>query len=175
MDQTSSGLDRECTLTDKDNTLSPAEHDIGFWTEYIYDMYENGKSAGFIAAKIGKSEAYVYTKMRQVPEKYEDVKRIRQENENILVRQVRSLVDMTNKRYMEDIWDDSEMAAANIDKVGKIGKEYDRRLQLLEEKATAHIGGKGALPIKVIFTETVEAVPSESNTEVVSEDKTGDE
>ena len=143
-------------MADKENTLSVAKHNMDVETKWIYGMYEKGKSAGFIAAKIGKSEACIYAKMRQVPEKYEAVKRIRQENENILVRQVRSLADMTNKRYMEEIWNDSEMAAANIDKVGKIGKEYDRRLQLLEEKATAHIGGKGALPIKVIFTKTYE-------------------
>ncbi|MBW8036447.1 MAG: hypothetical protein FVQ79_12690 [Planctomycetes bacterium] len=148
-------------MTDKDNTLSIAEHGIGFWTKLIYGMYENGKSVSFIATKIGKSEAFIYTKMRRIPEKYEDVKRIRQESENILMRQVRSLVDMTNKRYMEGIWGDSEMAADNIDRVGRIGKEYDRRIQLAEDKATENIegGGKGGLPFKFVINKHYPSSP----------------
>ncbi len=158
MDQTSSGLDRGCTLTDKDNALSLVEHDINFGIECIYEMYEDGKSVSFIAAEIGKSEAYVYTKMRQVPQKYEDAKRIRQENENIRLRRVRSLADMTNERYMEEMWADSERAADNIDRIGKIGKEYDRRIQLMEEKATENtgVGGSGRRPFNVVFRKTYE-------------------
>ncbi len=146
-------------MTDKDNTLSLAEHDIGFWTKCIYEMYEGGKSVPFIAAKIDKSEAYVYAKMRQIPEKYEEVKRIRQENEIIRLQRVTSLANMTNERYMEEMWADSERAAANIDKINRIGKEYARRIQLMEEKATAHIGGKDALPFKFVINKHYPSAP----------------
>ena len=91
-----------------------------------------------------------------VEKKHEDVKRIRQESINSRLRRISLLADMNNERFMEDMWDDSEMAAANIDKINRIGKEYARRIQLIEDKAAAQIGGKGAPPFKVIFTKTYE-------------------
>ena len=138
-------------MTVEDNTLPIAEHDIDFWTKCIYDMYKDSKSVSFIAAEIGKSEAYVYAKMRRIPEKYEDVKHLRQEIKNIRVRRVGLLADMSNERYMEEMWDDSEKAADNIDRIGRIGKEYDRRIQLMEEKETERIDGKGGLPFKFVI------------------------
>jgi hypothetical protein len=156
-----SDIEQNGGLTDNENTLSVAEHDMDAETMRIYGMYEEGQSVPFIAAQIGKSEAYVYAKMRQVPEKYEAVKRIRQESNNSRLRRIILLADMNNERFMEDMWDDSEMAAENIDKINRIGKEYARRIQLMEDKATERIGigGKGGLPFKFVINKHYPSAP----------------
>lgn len=173
-DQTSSGLDGGCDFTDKENKLDDVEKNMDLETRRIYGMYEDGQSVSFIAVEIGKSETYVYTKMRRVPEKYEDVKRMRQESKNSRLRRISSLADMNNERYMEDMWDDSEMAAENIDKINRIGKEYAHRLQLIEGKATENygVGGKGTLPFQVIITKTYE---KEESQVIIDSDKTEDD
>jgi hypothetical protein len=135
-----------------------------FEVDYIYSQYENGESVTTIAAEIGKSEAYVYAKMRRKPDKYEDVKVVREETRNIRVRRCSSLADRTVETYLEDLQDDREKAADNIDKVNRIGKEYANRVQLAEGKATERIGfdGKGGLPFEVVITKTYEKPKEET-------------
>ena len=143
-----------------------------FETDWIYAQYGNGDSVTSIAAEICKSEAYVYAKMRKKPEKYEDVKCIREETRDIRVRRISSLADRTVETYLEGLQDDPDKADENIDKVNRIGKEYAHRLQLAEGKATANIGVNGTgLPFKVTFIETYEGYPpsEEAETDDTSE------
>ncbi len=157
--QTSSGLDDSCDFTVEENKLDDVEKNMDLETRRIYGMYADSKSVSFIAAEIGKSEPYVYTKMRQIPEKYEDVKRIRRERKNSRLRRISSLADRNIERFMEDMSDDSETAAANIDKINRIGKEYDRRIQLIEDKETERIDGKDALPFKFVINKHYPSAP----------------
>ena len=54
---------------------------MDFELEWVYAQYENGESITSIAAEIGRSEAYVYSKMHKKPDKYEDVKQAREATE----------------------------------------------------------------------------------------------
>jgi len=65
-----------------------------FEMDWIYAQYEEGISVAAIARELGKSEAYVYAHMKRKPEKYEDVKRIREENHGLRIRRIRGLADM---------------------------------------------------------------------------------
>ncbi len=138
--------------------MSTENENLDFDTLFIYSMYGDGESVTSIAAEIKKSEAYVYAKMRRRPEKYEDIKKTREEARNIRVRRVSALADKTIQTYLEGLQDDPDKAGENIDKINRIGKEYANRLQLAEGKATERIGidGKGGLPFEVILTKTYE-------------------
>ena len=103
-----------------------------------------------------------------------------------LIRKISALADGITLEYVtglsETINDpekdtkEKRKAFAEMDKVLRISKQYSDRVLLAEGKTTANIGvdGKGTLPFKVIFTETIEK-PQETDTEVISEDEIADE
>ena len=71
-----------------------------FELEWVFAQYEDGLSVTSIAKELGKSESYIYAHMKQRPEKYEDVKRIREENHNLRIRRIRGLADKVILEYM---------------------------------------------------------------------------
>ena len=135
-----------------------------FELDWIYARYEDGDDVASIAKTLKKSESYVYASMKRVPKKYEDVKRIREENHNIRIRRVRGLADKIVLDYLEDIESDSEKASGAIDKVSRIAKEYAHRVQLAEGKNTENYGvnGKDGLPFEVIIMKTYETPDGEA-------------
>ena len=86
-----------------------------------------------------------------------------------LIRKITALADGVTLNYMTGLsetvsdpeigTDEKRKAFTEMDKVLRISKQYSDRELLAEGKTTANIGidGKGTLPFKVIFTETVEA------------------
>jgi hypothetical protein len=83
-----------------------------------------------------------------------------------LIRKITALADGVTVTGLSETVSDPEIgtdekrkAFAEMDKVLRISKQYSDRVLLAEGKTTANIGvdGKGTLPFKVIFTETVEA------------------
>lgn len=145
-------------MTDKEHELDTVEQGSDYELDWIYARYENGDGVADIARHLDKSESYVYAKMRRVPEKYEDVKKIREENHNVRIRRVRGLADKIVLGYLEEIGDDKEKATSEIDRVNRIAKEYAHRVQLAEGKATENYGvnGKDGLPFEVIIMKTYE-------------------
>jgi uncharacterized protein involved in type VI secretion and phage assembly len=142
------------------------ENSSDFELQWIYAEYEDGRPVSEIAAELGKAESYVYAQMRKKPEKYEDVKRIREEKYNLTLRRVRGLADKITMEYLERLDsklndpnisdEDKDKLYAEIDKVQRIGKQYADRVQLAEGKATQTIGVKnaGGLPFNVVITKT---------------------
>ena len=147
-----------------DNELDIAEQGSDYELDWIYARYENGDGVADIARHLDKSESYVYARMRRVPEKYEDVKKIREEKHNVRIRRVRGLADKIVLDYLEDIESDSEKAGDAIDKVSRIAKEYAHRVQLAEGKSTENYGvnGKDGLPFEVIIMKTYETPDGEA-------------
>jgi hypothetical protein len=140
--------------------MNTENENLDFEVNWIYAQYGNGDSVTAIAVAIGKSEAYVYAKMRKKPEKYEDVKCIREETRDIRVRRISSLADRNIETYLEGLQDDPDKAGENIDKINRISKDFAHRVQLAEGKATSNIGVNGTgLPFKVTFVETYEGNP----------------
>jgi hypothetical protein len=99
-------------------------------------------------------------------------KKVHSEKKLKLIRKISALADGITLEYVtglsETINDPEKEASekrkafAEMDKVLRISKQYSDRELLAEGKTTANIGidGKGTLPFKVIFTETV-APPEE--------------
>ena len=95
-------------------------------------------------------------------------KKLTAEKKLKLIRKISALADGVTLNYMtglsETVSDpetepaEKRKAFAEMDKVLRISKQYSDRELLAEGKTTANIGidGKGTLPFKVIFTETVE-------------------
>lgn len=144
-----------------------------FQTQYILFMYEDGKSVSEIAAKIKKTESYVYAQLRKMPEKYEDIKRIREERYNLTLRRVRGLADKITLEYLEILDEklhrkgisdlEKEKLYAQIDQVQKIGKQYAERVLLAEGKNTQNVGiHSGDIPIEVVIHQTLEDPDDES-------------
>ncbi len=137
-----------------------------FELQWIYAQYEDGIPVSEIAAELGKAESYVYAQMRKKPEKYEDVKRIREEKYNLTLRRVRGLADKITMEYLERLDrklndpaildEEKDKLYAEIDKVQRIGKQYAERVQLAEGKCTQNVGVKnaGGLPFNVVITKT---------------------
>lgn len=137
-----------------------------FELQWIYAQYEEGRPVSEIAAEMGKNENYVYAQMRRKPEKYEDVKRIREERYNLKLRRVRGLADKIILEYLERM--DSQLNSqetsdeekgklrARIDHVQKIARQYSDRVLLAEGKNTQNVGVQNAngLPFKMIVTKT---------------------
>lgn len=136
-----------------------------FEIEWIFAQYEEGMSVTAIAAELGKSEAYVYAHMSKRPEKYEDVKLVREESYGRLIRRVRGVADKITLEYVESlsqIINDPEAdegakakAFAEMDKVLRIAKQYSDRVLLAEGKNTANLG-LGGMPFNVVITKTYE-------------------
>ena len=143
-----------------DNT----ELSMDFELEWIYARYGNGDNVADIAKELKKSESYVYASMKRLPEKYEDVKVIREEKHDVRIRRIRGLADTITLDYLEDIGSDKEKAAGAIDKVSRIAKEYAHRVQLAEGKNTENYGvnGKDGLPFEVIIMKTYETPDGEA-------------
>jgi hypothetical protein len=137
-----------------------------FQRQYVFAEYENGKPVSQIAADMGKTEAFVYAQLRTKPEKYEDIKRIREEQYNLTLRRVRGLADNITQKYLEDLQEklnkpdlteeEKEEVYEQIEQVVKIAKQYADRVNLAEGKATENIGigNAGQLPFKMIVTKT---------------------
>ena len=129
--------------------------DKDFEVDWIYAQYEDGKAVSDIAKTLGKSESYVYAKMKQKPEKYEDVKQIREEKHNRRLRRIRGLADRHIEEFLEGL--DKQKASERIETVNRIAKDYATRVQLVEGKATENIGVGGMnKPFEVIITKTYE-------------------
>lgn len=159
-------VDTDLTVVEQDGDLA-VEETGDYELDWIYARYENGDGVADIARHIDKSESYVYAMMRRVPEKYEDVKKIREENHNVRIRRVRGLADKIVLGYLEEIGDDKEKATSEIDRVNRIAKEYAHRVQLAEGKATENYGvnGKDGLPFEVIIMKTYEVPTAHGNPE----------
>jgi uncharacterized protein involved in type VI secretion and phage assembly len=139
------------------------EYEQGF----ILSMYEEGKPVSEIAKKLKKTEAYVYAQMRQQPETYEDLKRVREEKYQLTLRRVRGLADKITLEYLERLNErlqdekttdeEKEKIFAEIDRVQKIGRQYADRVLLAEGKTTQNIGiSKNDIPIEVVIHKTYE-------------------
>ena len=124
-----------------------------FDSDWILAQYELGRSVTEIAAEMDKTEGYIYAQMRRVPEKYEDVKLIREEQHNRRLRRVCGLADEQVMGYLEDVSKDTERRDAEIDKINRIAKEYSHRVQLADGKLTENIG-VNAKPFNVTVTKT---------------------
>ena len=86
-----------------------------------------------------------------------------------VIRKITALADGLTLNYMTELSKtindpetdakEKRKAFTEMDKVLRIAKQYSDRELLAEGKTTANIGidGKGKLPFKVIFTETIEA------------------
>jgi len=137
-----------------------------FERQYIFLQYEFGTPVSQIAAAMGKAEAFVYAQLRTKPEKYEDIKRIREEQLNLTLRRVRGLADNITLTYLETLQEklnnpetsdeEKEAVFEQIEQVAKIAKQYADRVNLAEGKATENIGigNAGQLPFKMIVTKT---------------------
>ena len=134
-----------------------------FETDWIYAEYGAGRVVSEIAKELGKSEGYVYARMRQKPDKYEDVKRIREENHNVRIRRIRGLADKRILEYLEKLTEEDKDGDKDIDRVNRIAKDYAHRVQLSEGKATENVG-VGTMPFNVIITKTYEN-PATEDTE----------
>ena len=90
------------------NSNDNTEQSMDYELEWIYARYGNGDNVADIARQLEKSESYVYASMKRLPEKYEDVKKIREEKHDTRIRRVRGLADKIVLGYLEDIGSDSE-------------------------------------------------------------------
>jgi len=116
-----------------------------FEADWIFAEYGAGRAVSEIAKELGKSEGYVYARMRRKPDKYEDVKCIREENHNVRIRRIRGLADKLVLGYLEGLSGDDKEAGEDIDRVNRIAKDYAHRVQLAEGKATENVGVGGML------------------------------
>lgn len=139
----------------------------GFETDWIFGEYEGGRAVSEIAAELGKSENYVYAAMRRKPEKYEDVKRIREESHDVRIRRIRGLADKLVLDWLEKLSAGKADAGEEIDRVNRIAKDYAYRVQLAEGKATENVG-VGGLPFEIVITKTYER-PATEGTESTEE------
>jgi HD-GYP domain-containing protein (c-di-GMP phosphodiesterase class II) len=131
---------------------------------FIFQEYESGTPVSEIASAMGKAAAFVYTVLRAQPEKYEDIKRIREERHNLTLRRVRGLADKITQDYLEHLQEKLKDASdeqkeglyKQIEQVVKIAKQYADRVNLAEGKATENLGIANAnqLPFKMIVTKT---------------------
>lgn len=135
-----------------------------FERQFIFLQYEFGTPVSQIAAAMGKAEAFVYAQLRTKPEKYEDIKRIREEQLNLTLRRVRGLADQITQDYLEHLQkklteasdEQKEGLYKQIEQVVKIAKQYADRVNLAEGKATENLGIANAnqIPFKMIVTKT---------------------
>jgi len=124
-----------------------------FELDWIYAQYEDGLSVAVIAKELGRSESYVYALMKQRPEKYEDVKKVREQIYNRIIRRVRGVADKITLEYVESLLkiiddpqadeDKKQKAFAEMDKVLRIAKQYSDRVLLAEGRNTENIGVGG--------------------------------
>ncbi|HPD47919.1 MAG TPA: hypothetical protein P5279_14930 [Anaerohalosphaeraceae bacterium] len=131
-----------------------------FETDWIFGEYEGGRAVSEIAAELGKSENYVYAAMRRRPERYEDVKRIREENHDVRIRRIRGLADRLVQKYLEKLSAEDAKGGDEIDRVNRIARDYAHRVQLAEGKATENVG-VGGLPFEIVITKTYERPATE--------------
>jgi predicted transcriptional regulator len=124
-----------------------------FETEWIFAEYEAGRTVSEIAAELGKSESYVYARMRRRPKKYEDVKRIREEEHHHRICRIRGLADKLVLDYLEKLAAENTEAGEEIDRVNRIAKDYAHRVQLDEGRATENVG-VGQMPFTMIVRKT---------------------
>jgi hypothetical protein len=124
-----------------------------FELEWVFAEYEGGRAVCEIAAELGKSENYVYAAMRRKPEKYEDVKRNREENHAVRIRRIRGLADKLVLDWLEKLSAKDADAGDEIDRVNRIAKDYAYRVQLAEGRATENVG-VGAMPFTMIVRKT---------------------
>jgi len=104
-------------------------------------------------------------------------KKLSAEKKLKLIRKISTLADGITLEYVTDLSEtindpekdakEKRKAFAEMDKVLRISKQYSDRELLAEGKTTANIGidGKGTLPFKVIFTETVEVPTAHGDSE----------
>ena len=138
-----------------------------FELDWVFAEYGSGRAVSEIAAELGKSENYVYAAMRRKPEKYEDVKCIREENHDARIRRIRGLADKLVLGYLEKLTAEKAEAGEEIDRVNRIAKDYAHRVQLAEGKATENVG-IGGLPFEIVITKTYER-PTTEDTEGTEE------
>ena len=146
--------------------LSTETQNKDFELDWIFAQYEDGMSVAAIAKELGKSESYIYAHMKQRPKKYEDVKKIREQIYNRIIRRVRGVADKITLEYVESLSniitdpdaneDNKAKAFCDMDKVLRIAKQYSDRVLLAEGKATENLGLGGVQPFEVIITKTYE-------------------
>ena len=120
---------------------------------WVFAQYEDGKAVSAIAAEMGRSEGFVYAKMKQKPEKYEDVKKIREEKYNRRICRIRGLSDRHIEEFLEGL--DKKQVSERIETINRIAKDYANRVQLAEGKATENIGmAEMNRPFNVLITKT---------------------
>ena len=134
-----------------------------FELDWIYAQHEEGLSVAAIAKELGKSESYIYAHMKRRPQAYDDVKKIREQIYNRIIRRVRGVADKITLEYVESLSkiitdpdaDEKQKAKAfdEMDKVLRIAKQYFDRVLLAEGKATENIG-MGGMPITMIVRKT---------------------
>jgi len=139
-----------------------------FERQYVFAEYETGNAVSQIAAEMVKTEAFVYAQLRTKPEKYEDIKRIREERYNLTLRRVRGLADQITLEYLERLQnqlnnpdagdEEKDTVFEQIEQVAKIGKQYAERVNLAEGKATENIGigNNGKIPFEIIIRKAYE-------------------
>ena len=152
-----------------------------FTTHWIFAYYEDGMAVSKIAHEVKLTEQQVYVRMRQHPETYEDIKKIREKMYRTRIRRIRGLSDTITEGYLDRISDkiiachsDEELdklyEQIDIHNVQKIGKSYADRVQVAEGKATSIIGTDNNLPFKVIVTRLPEGkTPDDFTDEEIEE------
>lgn len=135
-----------------------------FNQQWIFAEYGLGTPVTEIARRLDRSVSYVYDQMRQKPENYDDVKRLREEQYNLTLRRVRGLADQFTLSYLETLQgrlnnpelsdEQKDTLFEQIDQVAKIARLYSDRISTLEDRAMEASAGAGAnrLPFKVIIT-----------------------
>jgi hypothetical protein len=134
-----------------------------FTTQWIFAYYEDGMAVSKIAHAVKLTEQQVYVRMRQHPETYEDIKKVREKMYRTRIRRIRGLSDTITEGYLDRISDkiiachsdeelDTLYEQIDINTVQKIGKTSSDRVQVAEGKATSIVGTPDGLPFQVLVT-----------------------
>ena len=76
-----------------------------FTTHWIFAYYEDGMAVSKIAHEVKLSEQQVYVRMRQHPETYEDIKKVREKMYRTRIRRIRGLSDTITEGYLDRMSD----------------------------------------------------------------------
>jgi hypothetical protein len=106
---------------------------------WIYSRYAMGDPVSVIASETGLSEAKVLGIMRELPDEYEQTKKLREAFLGLRLKRSLSLVDAHNLRVLEALTEGLLVDACKpevIKELSKLAKTLADRVRLNEGKAT---------------------------------------